>query len=99
MNQSIINISIPLDGVLASPLSGCRLVSCSVGLVDVGDFGYEWIVRVRICEHGANGEEDCVFVSEAVEKFKRERSAYPLRSSRLATIDHAGCLSRWNRWS
>lgn len=60
MNQSIIDISHPLDGVLASPLTGRRLVSCSVGLVDVGDFGYEWIVRVRICKHGADGEEDCM---------------------------------------
>ena len=49
-----------LDGVLASPLSGRRLVSCSVGLVDVGDFGSERIVRVGICKHGADREEDCV---------------------------------------
>lgn len=60
MIQSIIDIPQPLNGVLASPLPGCRLVSCSVGLVDMGDFGYEWIVRVGICKHGANGEEDCM---------------------------------------
>ena len=74
MKQSIIIISISnrLDSVLAGPLAGCGLVACAVSLVDVSDFRYEWIVRVGVCEHRADREEDCVFVNEAVEKFKRE---------------------------
>lgn len=47
------------DGVLPSPLSRCCLVPRAVGFVDVGDLWYQRVVRVRVCEHGADGEEDC----------------------------------------
>lgn len=46
------------DSVLAGPLAGSGLVAGSIGLVDVRDFGHEGIVRVGVCEHGADGEED-----------------------------------------
>jgi hypothetical protein len=49
-----------LDGVLAGPFS-CRVfVTRAVWLVDVCDFRDERIIRIRVCEHGANGEQDCV---------------------------------------
>jgi hypothetical protein len=57
MNQSI--ISLHLDCIFTSPLSSRRLVSGAVGLVDVSDFRYERIVRVRVCKHGADREENC----------------------------------------
>lgn len=52
-----------LDGVLPGPLPGGGLVAGAVGLVDMCDLGYERVVGVGVCEHGANGEEDCECVS------------------------------------
>jgi len=43
-----------LDGVLPGPLPRCGLISCSVGLVDVGNLGDERIVRVWVREHRAD---------------------------------------------
>lgn len=45
------------NSVLPCPLASCRLVTGSVGLVDVRDFGHKRIVRVGVCEHRANGEQ------------------------------------------
>jgi hypothetical protein len=52
-----------LDGVLPGPLPGGGLVAGAVGLVDMCDLGNEGVVGVGVCEHGANGEEDCMCVS------------------------------------
>ena len=49
-----------LDGVLPGPLPGGGLVTRTVGLVDVCDIGYERVVGVGVCEHGADGEEHCM---------------------------------------
>jgi hypothetical protein len=51
--------ALSLNGVLAGPLPSCGFVAGSVGLVDVGDFGDQWVVGVGVGEHGADGEEDC----------------------------------------
>jgi hypothetical protein len=48
-----------LDGVLPGPLPGGSLVAGAVGLVDVCDLGYQRVVGVGVCEHGADGEEHC----------------------------------------
>lgn len=48
-----------LDGVLPSPLPRGGLVSRAIGLVDVGNFGHQRIVGVRVGKHGANGEKNC----------------------------------------
>ncbi len=45
-----------LDGVLASPLSGCRFVPGSVGLVDVCNLGDKRVVRVGVCQHRADAQ-------------------------------------------
>jgi len=45
-----------LDGEFSRPLSGSSLVSCSVSLVDVGDFRNERVIGIGVCEHGANGQ-------------------------------------------
>ena len=47
-----------LDGVLASPLPGRRLISGTIRLVHVGDLGYQRVVGVGVRQHGADGEED-----------------------------------------
>lgn len=47
-----------LDCVLASPLPSCSLISRAVGLVDVCDFRNEGIIRIRVCQHGADRQED-----------------------------------------
>jgi hypothetical protein len=52
-----------LDGVLSGPLPGGGLVASAVGLVDMCDLGDERVVGVGVCEHGADGEEHCVYVS------------------------------------
>ena len=46
-----------LDGVLPSPFPRCRFVPRTVGLVNMGDLGYQRIIRVGVCEHGADGEQ------------------------------------------
>lgn len=46
------------DGVLASPLTSRRFVPRAVGLVDVGDLGHERVVRVGVCEHGADRKQN-----------------------------------------
>lgn len=48
-----------LDRVFPGPLAGGRLVPRAVGLVDVCNFGHERVVGVGVCEHRADGEEDC----------------------------------------
>ncbi len=48
-----------LDGVLPRPLPRRCLVPRPVRLVHVGDFRNERIVRVWVCEHGADREKDC----------------------------------------
>lgn len=48
-----------LNSILASPLPGCRLVAWSVGLVNVGNLGNERVVRVRVRQHGADGQQNC----------------------------------------
>lgn len=47
-----------LDCILASPLSGCRLVSRTVGLVHVRNLGDERVVGVGVRQHRADGKED-----------------------------------------
>lgn len=54
-----------LDGVLSSPLPRGGFVSGAIGLVDVGDLRHQRVVWVRVCEHGADGEEDCSFTVSA----------------------------------
>ena len=49
-----------LDGVLPGPLPRCGLISCSVGLVDVGNLGDKRVVGVGVSEHRADGEENCL---------------------------------------
>lgn len=48
-----------LDCIFTCPFSRCSLISGSVGLVDVGDFGYQWVVGVGVSKHRADGEENC----------------------------------------
>lgn len=45
------------DSVLASPLTSRRFVPRAVGLVDMGDLGHERVVRVGVCEHGADRKQ------------------------------------------
>ena len=47
-----------LDSELPSPFSSSGFVSCTVGLVDVSDFGNKRVVGVGICEHRADGQKD-----------------------------------------
>lgn len=47
-----------LDGILASPLPSRRLVAWAIGFVDVGNLGNERIIRVRVRQHGADGQKD-----------------------------------------
>jgi hypothetical protein len=46
-----------LDGVLSGPLSSCRLVARTVGLVHVCDFRDERVVWVGIRQHRADAKE------------------------------------------
>lgn len=46
-----------LNGVLASPLPGRRLIPGSVGLVDVCNLGDERVVRVGVCQHRADTQK------------------------------------------
>jgi len=52
------NIQGDLDGVLASPFSSCVLISGTVSLVDMCDLGHQRIVRVGVCQHRADGEQN-----------------------------------------
>jgi len=68
-----------LDGVLPGPLPGGGLVAGAVGLVDVCDLGYQRVVGVRVCEHGADGEEHCgLLVIRRYER--RDRSWVPAKN-------------------
>lgn len=49
---------LPLDCILASPLSSRSLISWTVGLVDMGDLGNKRIVGIGVCEHRANRQEN-----------------------------------------
>lgn len=68
-----------LDGVLPGPLAGRGLVAGAVGFVHVCDLRHQWVVRVRVCEHGANGEEDCNTLRQRL--FTWCRSPQPLPDS------------------
>jgi hypothetical protein len=52
------NLSFHSNSVLARPLAGRGLVPGSIGLVNVRDFGHKRIIRVGVCEHRADGEQD-----------------------------------------
>jgi len=43
-----------LDGVFPCPFPGGGLVPCSVGFVDMCDFGHERIIGIGISEHGTD---------------------------------------------
>ena len=43
-----------LNGVLPRPLACRRLVTGAIGLVDVGNFGHQRVVGVRVSQHGAD---------------------------------------------
>lgn len=58
IRHSDLMILFALDGELPCPLSCCSLVSGTVGLVDVGDFGYKRVVGVRVGKHRAYGQKD-----------------------------------------
>jgi hypothetical protein len=45
-------------GGVTCPFPGGVFISLPVCFVDVCDFGDERIVRIGICEHRADGEED-----------------------------------------
>lgn len=47
-----------LNRILAGPLPGRRLVLGAIVLVDVSDLRNKRIVRVRVREHRADGQED-----------------------------------------
>lgn len=49
-----------LDGVLAGPLPSSRLVPGPIGLVHVCDLGHKRIIGVRVRQHGADREKDCL---------------------------------------
>ena len=59
-----------LNRILPSPLPGGGFVSGSVGLVDMCNFWYQWVVGVWIRQHGADGEEDYVKVSSRILTFQ-----------------------------
>lgn len=46
------------NGVFASPFPRRRVVPRTVCLVNVRDLWYQRIVRVRVCEHRADGEKN-----------------------------------------
>lgn len=45
-------------GVLSGPFPRSFFILCSVGLVDVRNFRHEWVIRVRVCEQGADRQQD-----------------------------------------
>jgi hypothetical protein len=47
-----------LDGVFTCPLSSGCLVSGAVGLVDVRNFGDQWVVGIGVSEHRADRQQD-----------------------------------------
>lgn len=53
------NTTAGLDGVFPSPLPGRSLVSRPVRLVHVGDLGHKRVIGVGVCQHGADGQQDC----------------------------------------
>ena len=55
-----------LDGVLASPLPGCRLIPGPVGLVDVCNLGDERVVGVGVGQHRADAQQHCAHISIAM---------------------------------
>lgn len=59
---SVLNHRIPLschclDSILSSPFPRCRFVPRTIGLVYMGYLRYQRIIRIRVCEHGADGEK------------------------------------------
>merc|ERR1711939_432857 len=55
-----VNLRLPqqLDCELSRPFPRSRFISGSIGLVHVSNFRDERIIRVGICEHRADGEQD-----------------------------------------
>lgn len=46
------------NSILACPFASRRLVPWTVRLVDVCDLGHQRVIRVGVCEHGADREQD-----------------------------------------
>lgn len=46
------------NSVLPGPFARCGFIPRTVGLVNMGNFGYQWIIRVRVCEHRADREQN-----------------------------------------
>lgn len=47
-----------LCGVLAGVLPSSSLVASEIGLVETGNLRHERVIRIGVCEEGADGEED-----------------------------------------
>jgi hypothetical protein len=58
------HLSKSLDGVLASPLPGRRLIPGPVGLVDVCNLGYERVVGVGVGQHRADAQQHCAHINQ-----------------------------------
>lgn len=49
-----------LGSELSGPFSCGGFVAGSIGLVHVSDLGNQWIIWVGVCEHRADGQENCL---------------------------------------
>lgn len=87
-----------LDGKLASPLPSSSLITSPVGLIDVCNLGNQWIVRVGVCEHAADGEKN-LYQSAHCIKSKREERTDLLILSEQGSIDLEECPSKCCRLS
>lgn len=86
-----------LDGVLAGPLPGSRLILRPVRLVHVCNLGNQRVVGVGVGQHRADGEQDCSRLILTVAGFdvsSRAMLAYLWRWSGLGTTGLAECPSR-----
>jgi hypothetical protein len=63
----------------------------------MGNFGHKRVIRVWICEHGTDGEED--YILSAFSTVHRFIEEYLLIWLKLGSIGHVRYLDRCCRWS
>jgi hypothetical protein len=87
----------PSNCIFPSPFASSRLISRTVSLVDVGDLGNKWVIRIWVGKHGTDGEENFKNISKANIKIGLQTNLW--RWSMQDSIDHGEYPNRYCRWN
>jgi len=85
----------PSDSIFPRPFSSSRLISRSVGLVNMGDLGYQRIIRIWVCEHGAYRKQDFRDGQSRAPLVSQDVQAYTAIGVDVRMVDAGGEVDFW----